>query len=185
MLKNDVKIKKLTREIRSDFYQVHQAGEYGNGCLCCFWWVNNTEGWDERTDRESIAQREEMFARGIEDGYILYVNDLPTGWCQAYQRDQMPNLMNTFHFVPNPEIWCVSCFMINPEARGQGLAHQFLAMVLEDLKTRGVKQVQAFPRCQEGLEATEVWAGPETLYNQAGFIKVSEHPRRSVWQKEL
>jgi len=183
MLRDDLNIKKLTSGISGDFYKVHQAGEYGNGCLCGFWWVNTSEGWDERTDKESISQREELIASGIEDGYILYLKDQPTGWCQVYQRDQLPNLMNTFHFASNPEIWCISCFMIVPEARGQGLAHQFLALVLEDLKARGVKKVQAYPRCQDGLEATDVWTGPEALFIRAGFTRIIDHPRRSIWEK--
>jgi GNAT superfamily N-acetyltransferase len=185
MLINDLKIKRLTRDLSADFYKVHQAGEYGNGCLCCYWWMDTTDNWEERTDKESIAQREALFAQGIEDGYLLYRNDEPVGWCQAYPRDQLPNLLNTFHFAPNPEVWCVSCFMIIPEARGYGFAHRFLAAVLDDLKSRGIKKVQAYPRSQSGLEATDLWTGPEGLYVKAGFSKVSDHPRRSIWEKEL
>jgi len=185
MLTHDILIKRLSREIKEDFYKVHRAGEYGNGCLCGFWWMESVEGWDQRTDAESLAQREALFTRGIEDGYILYQETEPVGWCQAYQRDQLIYLVNKFHFTPDPEIWCISCFMIVPAARGKGLGHLFLAKVLDDLNQRGVKKVQAYPRSESGLDANEVWTGPEALYVRAGFKKIADLQGRSVWEKDL
>lgn len=185
MLDEGIKIRKLSKEISNDFYKVHRAGEYGESCLCGFWWVASTEGWDDRTEKESVAQREDLFARAIEDGYILYQANEAVGWCQVYQRDQLPNLVNTFHFDPDPEVWCFSCFMLIPEARGKGLAHKFLAAVLDDLKSRGIKKVQAFPRTQSGLPANEIWTGPEAIFRKAGFAHVADHPKRPIWEKVL
>ncbi len=185
MLSSDLKIRRLSQEIKEDFYKVHRTGEYGDGCLCGFWWMESIEGWDQRTDEESRTQREALFARGIEDGYLLYEKGEPIGWCQAYQRDQLVHLVNKFHFSPDPETWCISCFMIVPSARGRGLGHLFLDRVLEDLKKRGVRKVQAYPRSESNLDANEEWTGPEALYVRAGFKKITDLPERSVWEKDL
>jgi GNAT superfamily N-acetyltransferase len=185
MLTGDFKIRRLTRAIKDDFNKVHRSGEYGDGCLCGFWWMESIEGWDQRTDEESRAQREDLFDRGIEDGYLFYEKGEPIGWCQAYQRDLLIHLVNEFHFSPDPDIWCVSCFMMNPSVRGRGLSHTFLAAMLEDLKERGVKKVQAYPRSGVNLSVNDIWSGPEALYAKAGFVKVTDLPGRSVWEKAL
>lgn len=185
MLTSDIHIKRLSSAIKDDFYKVHRAGEYGDWCLCGYWWMESVEGWDKRTEEEGRAQREELFARGIEDGYILYENDIPVGWCQACQRDQLIHLMKKFNFAPDPDTWCISCFMIIPAARGKGLAHRFLTEVLQDMKARGVKVVQAYPRSESGLPANDVWTGPEALYIKAGFSRVRDLPGRTLWEISL
>lgn len=185
MLNNGLKLSRLSREVKDDFYKVHRAGEYGEFCLCGFWWMENVNNWDKRTEEEACVQREALFARGIEDGYLLYQNEEPVGWCQACQRDQLPHLVNKFHFLPEPETWCISCFMIIPSQRGKGLAHQFLDAVLKDLKQRGVKKVQAYPKSEPGLSANDVWTGPQALFLKAGFVMTSELPQNLILEKEL
>lgn len=185
MLKSNIEIKQLSSTTREDFYTVHRAGEYTDYCLCGYWWVSSSEGWDERTPQEAIAQREGLFDQGVSDGYLLYVNHQPVGWCQVYQRDRLPNLVNKFGFEPDSDAWCIGCFMLTPLARGKGLARRFLALILVDLQDRGIRKVQAYPRMQTGLSANEVWTGPMSLYEKAGFQLVSEQAGRAIWQIEL
>jgi len=134
-----------------------------------------------RQDGIESERRINLFA----NGYLFYEKGEPIGWCQAYQRDLLIHLVNEFHFSPDPDIWCVSCFMMNPSVRGRGLSHTFLAAVLEDLKERGVKKVQAYPRSGVNLSVNDIWSGPEALYAKAGFVKVTDLPGRSVWEKAL
>lgn len=185
MLDKDIEIKQLSIATREDFYAIHRAGEYTDFCLCGYWWVASSEGWDDRTEQEAIVQREGLFTKGISDGYLLYVDQKPVGWCQVYQRDLLPNLVNKFGFEPDADIWCIGCFMLVPQVRGKGLARRFLALILFDLQDRGIKKVQAYPKMQIGLSANEVWTGPTSLYQKAGFSMVGEQAGRVVWQLDL
>ena len=185
MLDFKLSIKQLSSENRQDFYAVHRAGEYTDYCLCGYWWVPNSDGWSERTEQEAIAQREDLFSRKISDGYLLYKDNQPVGWCQVYQRDELPNLVNTFKFDPDADVWCIGCFMIIPEMRGMGLACRFFAMMLVDLQDRGIRKIQAYPKTQSGLSANEVWTGPTSLFQKAGFKFISEQSGRAVWELNL
>ena len=181
----DLSVRKLSLQNREDFYSVHQAGEYGDFCLCGFWWYTGQKDWNERTEEDGRAQREDLFSNGIFDGYLLYEHDQPVGWCQVYPRDQLPRLVDTYHFTPDPAVWCISCFMLVPQVRGKGLAHAFLSEVLVELRKLGVKTVQAFPLSKEGTSAEDNWTGPQAIFSQAGFQKIMDHPRRPVWEISL
>jgi GNAT superfamily N-acetyltransferase len=185
MLDSEIEIKPLSSVVKEDFYKVHRAGEYTDFCLCGYWWVASSEGWDERTQQEAIAQREDLFSREISDGYLLYLDREPVGWCQVYQRDRLPNLVNKFGFEPDADAWCIGCFMLVPQVRGKGLARLFLALLLVDLQDRGIKKVQAYPRMQSDLSENEVWPGPASLFQNAGFKVLGEQAGRAIMQLDL
>lgn len=184
MLEN-TQVKKLSFENREDFYKVHRAGEYGDFCLCGFWWYTGQKDWNERTEEDGRAQREDLLSRRISDGYLLYLEGEPVGWCQVYPRDHLPRLVDTYHFKADDSVWCISCFLLIPQVRGKGLAHVFLAKVLGELRKMGVKTVQTFPLSKEGACAEDNWTGPEAIFRQAGFVKIMDHPRRPVWEISL
>jgi GNAT superfamily N-acetyltransferase len=185
VLDSDIEIKQLSSATREDFYAVHRAGEYTDFCLCGYWWVASSEGWDDRTEQEAISQRAGLFAQGVSDGYLLYVDQKPVGWGQVYPRDRLPNLVNKFGFKTDADVWCIGCFMLAPQARGKGLARRFLALMLVDLQDRGIKKLQAFPRVETNLSANEAWSGPLSLYEKAGFRMLGEQQGRAIMQLDL
>jgi GNAT superfamily N-acetyltransferase len=167
-----------------DFYQVHSRANNADWCYCTAWWVPTWEGWGDRTQAENRSLREELFARGQFDGYLLYADGKATGWCQVGPRDRLQKLCQAYQFSPNPGIWAITCFLLSPARRGQGLARLMLQEVLEDLGRRGVTFVQAYPRKGEGLSAGEVWTGTPALVRAAGFTMIQDDPRRPVYQWE-
>ena len=52
--------------------------------------------------------------------------------------------------------------------------------ILIDLKTRGVKRIEAFPKRGKNLSAADMWTGPESTYRKAGFELVSDNPETPV-----
>ncbi|MCI0450044.1 MAG: GNAT family N-acetyltransferase [Chlorobi bacterium] len=170
-----VEIKKLSVEIINDFYKIH-SGDTDGWCCCVSWWVESWKEWGERTEEQNRKLRDMLFAKGEYDGYILYCDNEPAGWCQCGKRDRLIKLTNQFKLQPSADTWAVTCFLIKPEFRKKGLSRKFLELVLEDLKASGVKHVQAFPRSQPAgkeLDDGEVWTGPENIYINSGFVKES------------
>ncbi|HEX2897373.1 MAG TPA: GNAT family N-acetyltransferase, partial [candidate division Zixibacteria bacterium] len=109
------------------------------------------------------------FNKGEFDGYLLYVEGQPAGWCQAGRRDRLVKLVNQYQLQANPEVWAITCFVIRPEYRKQGCATCLLEVILEDLKRLNVKQVQAFPKRAGYLTPGEHWKGPIEMYLSVGF----------------
>lgn len=164
---------------------MHRAGVYGYECPCGFWWMESIEGWNQQTDEDSGAQRESLFASGIEDRNLPYEKEEPMGWGKAYLCDQLIHLFSKFHFPPNYETICISCFIFIPAACGKSLTHLFLVEGLGDLKMCGVKKIHVYPRSEGDLGANEVGTGSEALYIKAGFKNNTDLPRRSKCEKDL
>jgi len=157
----------LSADNVADFMKVH-SGECG-WCYCTAWWHPTWEGWTERKDEQNLAFRQELFNKGEYDGYLLYVEDQPAGWCQTGRRDRLSKLVSQYQLQPNPEAWAITCFVIRPEYRKQGCATYLLKVILEDLQKQNVKQVQAFPKQAGYLSPGEHWKGPIDMYLSVGF----------------
>ena len=170
---------------REDFYQVHSEANGANWCYCVAWWVPTWEGWGQRTAEENLTLRESLFRLGQYDGYLLYIDGEPAGWCQCGPRDHLPKLLEQYKLEPDPQVWAITCFLIAPRFKKQGLTHQLLAGVLKDLSGRGVARVQAFPRRAPDLPDEDRWTGPETIFKSAGFEVERDDPKRPIYGKRL
>ena len=161
-------VRRLDPATRADFWRVHAESEGCGWCYCVAWWVSTWDGWGERTDAQNREFREELFARGEDDGYVLYVDGEPAGWCQCGPRDRLAKLVAAYGLQPDPRAWAITCFVIRPAFREHGHALTLLRGVVADLGRRGVVYVQGFPRAGDRLEPGEAWRGTVSLFAQAG-----------------
>jgi GNAT superfamily N-acetyltransferase len=164
---------------RADFFKLHSAVNDHNWCFCAAWWVKTWEGWGQRTAEENRALRETLCDRGEYDGYLLYFDEKPIGWCQVGPRDRLGKLTEQFQLDPSPNTWAITCFLIAPAYRGQGWASHLLNEVLKDLLARGVKRVEAFPK-RGVTEVAELWNGPESMFLRAGFLPSKDDQKRPI-----
>jgi ribosomal protein S18 acetylase RimI-like enzyme len=171
---------RLDATSRDDFFRVHSAANGADWCFCVAWWTPTWTGWGERTAQQNRAQREALFAQDEYDGYLLYADGLPIGWCQVGRRDRLAKLVGQYRLLPDSATWAITCFQIAPAYRRQGLASALLQDVLRDLRARGVRRVEAFPKRGKGLGPEDVWTGPEQLFVAAGFRLVRDDPSRPV-----
>lgn len=172
-------------ERRADFYAVHSDAHGCGWCNCVAWWTPTWEGWADRSAADNRALRESLLAQDQYDGYLLYVDDAPAGWCQTGPRDRLTKLAAAHDLARNPAAWAVSCLLIAPAWRGRGLARALLTGVIDDLRGRGVQRVEAFPRRGDALPAEEVWTGPERLFLALGFLPERVGERRTVMALRL
>jgi GNAT superfamily N-acetyltransferase len=180
-----VEVRRVSVALRDDFHCVHDEAAGCGWCACVFWWVPTNDGWGERTAEENRALRDQLFARGEEDGYLLYEDGVPVAWCQAGPRDRWPKLAAAMQAEPDPEAWAIPCVLVHPSARGRGYARLLLRGALDDLRARGVRRVEAFPRPGGDLPADEAWTGPEAIFVEGGFRRLRDTGRRTVYALEF
>jgi len=185
MALKEIQIARLDQNHLPDFFQVHSVENEAGWCCCVAWWVPTWEGWGERTQAENRALREALFQGGEYDGYLGYLDSKPVGWCQTGPRDRLEKLRRQMGLAPDPEAWAITCFLIVPAYRREGVASSLLRGVLEDLQQRGVRRVEAYPKRGEHLDSGDLWNGPEGMFLQAGFRVVKEDSRRPVLVLEL
>jgi GNAT superfamily N-acetyltransferase len=182
---SDFMVRRMDAPQRPDFYALHCPPGARDCCNCVAWWTPTWDGWDARTAEDNRRLRDALFERGEFDGYLLYAAGRACGWCQVGPRDRLEKLRAQYELAPDPDAWAVSCFLIAPDLRGRGGARALLGEALRDLRARGVRRIEAFPRRGEDLPGDEVWTGPEPLFARAGFELVRDHPRLPIYALEL
>ncbi len=178
-------MRRFDASCRDDFDRIHESGEDGGWCYCVAWWVPTWEGWGDRTRTQNRALRDELCDAGEYDGYLLYADGEPVGWCQCGPRDRLAKLRGQFSLAHRDGTWAITCFQIVPERRRTGLARRLLAAVVDDLRDRGISRVEAFPKRGEGLTADDLWNGPEAIYLEAGFTVETDDDARPILALEL
>jgi predicted acetyltransferase len=177
-----IEISRLDSSRREDFYRIHNDSNGMGRCFCTAWWVTTWEEWDTRTAEQNRALREKLFEDRIYDGYIIYADNIPIGWCQCGPRDRMPKIRQTYNLIPDPSIWAVTCFFLIPQYREIGLAHYCLAEILKDLSAQNIRDIQGFPHRGKQLTANDVWTGPEAVFQKAGFKIESDDRRHPIYR---
>jgi GNAT superfamily N-acetyltransferase len=170
-----VAIKRLSSANEAEFFRVHGDG----WCQCVAWWVPTWDGWGERSAEDNAALRRNLFKSHIHDGYLIYGDGALAGWCQAWKRDAFVKLAAQFNTVSADDAWMIGCLYVLPDFRRRGVARAALSLVVEDLRLRGARTLDAYPK-RGAADADELWNGPESTYAQLGFAVVREDAKRPV-----
>ena len=181
----NLEIKRFDESLRTDFFRVHSRRNQHDFCICTAWWVPTWEEWGERTAEHNQRLRENLLKKGEFDGYLLYADRIPVGWSQVGLQDRLGKLLQQFSLDSDDETWAITCFFIAPDHRRIGLASQFLAGILDELKDNGVKRVLAFPKKIDDLNAADLWNGPYSMFIEAGFSVLKEARTRAVLVNNL
>jgi GNAT superfamily N-acetyltransferase len=180
-----LEVKRFSPDLRSDFFRLHSEENGCGWCFCTAWWVPTWDGWSERTTEQNREFRENLLESGEYDGYILYENEHPIGWCQAGPHNRLKKLVKQFSLDERDDVWAITCFLISPQFRNRGMAYTLLEGVLKNIKTRGAKKVLAFPKVGQGLDELSLWNGPLSMYIRAGFFVSQDDPHRPVLMMNL
>ena len=184
-----ITVRRLEPALREAFFALHCEANGGGWCNCIAWWVPTWDGWGDRTAEGNRALREELFDRGEYDGYLLFVEEgggeQPVGWCQVGPRDRLTKLARQFALEPAPDTWAITCFFVAPAYRRQGLVRELVQQVLRDIAQRGAREVEAFPKLGDDLDAEDLWTGPRALLEAEGFAPRPGRAKQDVWVRSL
>ncbi len=180
----DVTIKRLSRDSEGEFGRIH-CDATGNGwCHCVAWWVPTWDGWSKRTAAQNLSLREKLFRDGVHDGYFVYCGGSLAGWVQAWKRDSFGKLAAQFAVTSDEDAWMIGCVLILSAFREQGIAGAALSLIVDDLRLRGARAIDAFPK-RGAADAGELWNGPESTYARLGFAVVRDDAKRPLLRLTL
>lgn len=174
-----VTIKRLSAANEAEFGRIH-CDETENGwCHCVAWWVPTWDGWGERTAEQNAELRRKLFRDGVHDGFLIYADGALAGWVQAWKRDAFAKLASQFGVPADHDAWMIGCVLILPAYRARGVAREALGLIVDDLRLRGAKSIDAFPK-RGAREPGELWNGPESTYARLGFAVVRDDAKRPL-----
>lgn len=144
------------------------------------------------------SSAERMITQNIIQGYLAYDGDISIGWCNANDKKCYKRVGEFYLGDESPETECpaltrddgtlkiksITCFEISPSYRGKGIASALLERVCADARLDGYDKIEVYPVIREQYEPLD-FTGPIHLYEKAGFIRVAEHGKMLIMQKDL
>lgn len=154
-----------------------------SGCYCYFP-IHDPQAieWRERSAAENRASITGCIASGRTAGYLAYRDGEVVGWCNAGPWAMYPMLRDE---APSDadRLGVVFCFVVAPQARGQGVATGLLAAACDGLRAQGMTAVQAKP-LKNARSAADNHLGPLSIYLAAGFEVVRESEDGDVFVRK-
>jgi len=173
----------LSEEIEVDIEDITEDNlkDIPASCLGCVYW-ECPEEFDQAKKESTIAQRETEFQQKKHDwfiktrkefgtcGKIVYHEGKPVAYAQYAHADFLPNV-NTYNSVAvgkrEQGIVFISCLYVSDKAmRGKGLGEALLKNIVQELKYREFKAIEAFARRGN----PENPSGPLDFYIKNGFV---------------
>lgn len=137
-----------------------------------------TTGWSKRTGAQNRKEKKRLVDERRAHGILIYKNERPVGWCQFGPKDELPRIdrMRNYKLTNGDGLWRITCFFVDKDYRGRGVANVALAAALKAIKRRGGRLVEAYPiQDQKGrrLPSSFLWYGSLNLFRRFGFVKTS------------
>jgi len=166
----------------------------GSGCFCQYWYFQGDKNaWLERCFLKPEENRAALVARLAQPelcGVVAVAerDDAVVGWLNLSRAASVPRLYDqrVYRNLPcfqgeprlREDVFAVACFLVGEAERGRGVARALLAAAIVEARKAGASALEAFPRKApeeaQKLRPDEVWLGPETLLEGAGFTPVSD-----------
>ncbi|MGS1108313.1 GNAT family N-acetyltransferase [Achromobacter anxifer] len=166
-------VRKLTPDLQPaylDFFDrlAFKDNPEWSGCYCnCFYADRCQKPWKDWTAAENRA----AVARLIQDrkmwGYLAFSGNQAVGWCGAGPKRAIPIFGGGLQ-DEDEHIGAITCFVVAPAFRKQGIARQLLRGALQDFSAMGLGIAEGNPRPSAETDAQSHF-GPVSLFYSEGF----------------
>ena len=159
----------------------------GTPCHCQYWhFTGDKNAWLDRLFHapelnrnafsESIATAEAEL-RGV---VALHAGQA-VGWLKLVPAERVPKLYDQRLYRGLPAlsgardgVLTIGCLLVDEEFRRRGVAQALVREAIAIAQARGARSIEAFPRRSEQAGPAELWLGPFSVFERAGFQIVSD-----------
>ncbi len=170
----DIRIEPVGAHTVQDFLELFDTRAFSDnadwaGCYCVF---NHFEGdgdaWNARTGAQNRAEAERMIREGTMKGYLAYADGQAVGWCNVNDKRAYPHYADVGE-EGGSRVGAVTCFVIDPAQRRQGVSRALLRRACADYAAAGYDYMEGYPLDGEGTCASH-YHGHPALYESEGFV---------------
>jgi GNAT superfamily N-acetyltransferase len=132
-------------------------------------------------NRAALRQRVE---EGRPTGLLAYLDGEPVGWVSIAPRAEYERLRTsqTWRPIDDTPTWCIVCFFVRADRRGQGIAADLLDAAIRFARQRGATVIEAYPKDVDAVGNEPIpdhlllW-GTLAMFRRAGFVEVARRNR--------
>jgi ribosomal protein S18 acetylase RimI-like enzyme len=161
-------------------------------CWCRFFALTGQE-WTASAPVQRKSQLRRKFDGGAPaPGVLAFRAGTAVGWCAVEPRECYPRILRSKVLAASPATagppgekpWSVSCFVVAPDQRRQGVARALLGAAVEHAFSHGATVVEGYPvdpALRPKAGPADLYHGTLGLFLAAGFRVVSDAvPGRAV-----
>jgi ribosomal protein S18 acetylase RimI-like enzyme len=142
------------------------------GCWCISFHLGPGDG--KRTAAEYRSMKETRVREGRAHAALVFEGANAVGWCQFGPTSELPNIRSrkTYELeLREPPDWRITCFFIDRERRGEGIANFALREALREIARQGGGTVEAYPEDVAGRKVSRSFlcSGTLGMFEKAGF----------------
>ena len=167
----DYDVRPLTLQNLGDFRTVF-SGDLCENCQCTYFFHADEDiSWSSISLEKTRLWRGEILEGGS-DGYLLYRDGEPVGWCQCLSPERLPWLTGQLGIDDPAEARIITCLFLTKASRKQGLSRVLVGAVLDAERELGTRKLYAIPASETML----TWALPSmrtTAYSPSGVTETS------------
>jgi len=156
-------------------------------CHCQYWhFTGDKNAWLDRlfhAPEQNRAAFVESLATAHAElrGVVALHAGQAVGWLKLSPAERVPKLYDQRLYRglpalsgPREGVLTIGCLLVDEEFRRRGVARALVEHAVRLAEARGARCIEAFPRRAELLGPAELWTGPFSIYEQAGFKIVSD-----------
>jgi GNAT superfamily N-acetyltransferase len=144
------------------------------GCWCMSFHLE--QGFGKRTAVQNRIEKECRVRDGRARAALVYDGSAAVGWCQFGPTDELPRIKNKRPYLDGlidlPD-WRITCFFIDRDYRGKGIASIALKGALREISRLGGGTVESYPEDVEGraVSASFLHNGVVSMFEREGFSR--------------
>ena len=173
--------RELSPRTLADF---ERLAEQQGGCWCMYYQrARPLPRGPSRAAAKARNRRDKraLIRAGKAHAVLVYDGATPVGWCAFGPADELPRIDagRGYRKVGRPEaetpLWRITCFFVDREHRGRGIAKHALHAALESIARRGGGIVEAYPVVSKKMAAVPEWRwfGTPGMFQKEGFRRVA------------
>lgn len=155
-------------------------------CFCRFYFTDcSQEEWMKRTGEDNRMEALQEIKAGHMKGYLAFDNDKCIGWCNADNADKFIRIKEYINpLIKDEKAGCVTCYVIHPDYRRQGVARLLLKQAITDFKLQKFNSVIAMP--VNSVQSSELsYRGSMNMYAENGFTVIDKQDSVRVMKLDL
>ena len=163
-------IKEMKPEHKSDWFDFFDNRAFADhedwkGCYCTGPFTPRMKEY-ENANRKRREYATWLVEKGIMRGYLAFDHGKVVGWCNVNDKSAFSKYNNIQTDEEN--VISITCFVVQKEHRGKGIAQKILDKIIEDAKLNHKKIIEAYPRRNSRTEFGS-FHGPYSMYEKNGF----------------
>jgi len=153
---------------------VEKHGGIFGGCWCIAFHLEPGEG--RRGSAAYRSMKEARVREGRAHAAVVFDGEAAVGWCQFGPTSELPNIRSKKayeeHLGTLPD-WRITCFFIDRERRGEGVASFALRAALREIQALGGGTVEGYPEDygDRRTSSSFLCSGTLRMFEKAGFAK--------------